>query len=148
MQNLIKDIKVSRVMNAVAVGTTTQTAAAPVDMSGWDGVTFIALFGTITDGTPGLKARQDTVVGMGGAADLAGTLTSAAITDDNRAIVLDVYRPLERYVDCQVLRGGATGAVIDGVSAIQDRGRKSPVTQDTSHVASNKSVVSPSEGTA
>jgi adenine deaminase len=39
-------------------------------------------------------------------------------------------------------------AVIDGVIAIQYRVRKRPVTQDTSHVASNKSLVSPSEGTA
>lgn len=148
MQNLIKDVKISRVMNAVAVGTTTQTAAAAVDMSGWDGVTFIAAFGTITDGTPGLKVRQGQVSNMSDGADLAGSLVSPAITDDNRLAVVDVYRPQERYVDCQVLRGGATGAVIDGVIAIQYRGRKSPVTQDVTHVAVNKSLAGPAEGTA
>lgn len=148
MQNLIKDIKVSRVMNAVAAGTTTQTAAAPVDMSGWDGVVFIASFGTITDGTPGLKARQGQASNMSDAADLAGSLASPAITDDNRLAVVDVYRPLERYVDCQVLRAGATGAVIDGVIAIQYRGRKMPVTQDVTQVAANKSLASPAEGAA
>lgn len=148
MQNLIKDVKISRLLNAVAVGTTTQTPAAPLDMSGYDGVLLICAFGTITDGTPGLKARQGQAANMSDAADLLGTLVSPALTDDNKLVALDIYRPQERYVDCQVLRGGATGAVIDGVIAIQYRGRKSPITQDTAHVAVNESHVSPSEGTA
>lgn len=148
MQNLIKDVKISRVMNAVAVGTTTQTASAPVDMSGYDGVLFVVSFGTITDGTPGVKARQGNQSNMSDAQDLAGTLTSPALTDDNKLVALDVYRPTDRYVDCQILRGGATGAVIDGVIAIQYRGHKMPITQDTAQVAANKSLISPNEGTA
>ena len=41
MQNLLKGIKVTRVMNAVAAGTSNQNGST-LDMSGWDGVLFVA----------------------------------------------------------------------------------------------------------
>lgn len=144
--NLSKNVKATRVMNAVAVGTSTQTSTA-IDMQGWDGVMFVALFGTITDGTPGVKARQGQQSNMSDGADLAGTLISPALTDDNKGVILDVFRPQERYVDCVVLRGGATGAVIDGVIAIQYKGSKIPSTHDTT-IALTETHVSPAEGTA
>lgn len=144
--DFVRDYKCTRVSAAVAVGTTTITTSA-VDMAGWDGVVFVALFGAITDGTPAIKARQGKIANMSDGADLAGTLTALAITDDDKVALLEVSRPQERYVDCQIVRGGATGAVIDGVLAWQYNGRKQPVTQDTS-VAIAEYHSSPAEGTA
>ena len=148
MENLLKGIKITRVMNAVAAGTTVQNGSV-VDMSGWDGVTFIASFGTLTaTQVTSLKGQQGQVSNLSDAADLAGTLVGPlADGDSNKCLVLDIYRPLERYVRPVVSRGTAN-AVIDGVLAIQYRGRKSPVTQDTATIAANEQHVSPSEGTA
>jgi len=146
MLNLSKETKVTRVQNAAAAGTSTLTTAA-VDMKGYEGVTFVALFGTITDGTPGIKARQGKQSNMSDGADLAGTLTSLATTDDNKCAILDVARPQERYVDCQIIRGGATGAVIDAVLAIQYRAKAVPTTHDAT-VAKTETHVAPAEGTA
>jgi hypothetical protein len=146
MQNLLHEVKITRIQNAAAVGTTTLTTAA-VDMQGWDGVLFVGAFGTITDGTPGIKARQGQLANMSDGADLAGTLVSPALTDDNKVVALDVYRPQERYLDVQIVRGGATGAVVDGAIAIQYRGRTKPSVQDAT-VAASEAWSSPAEGTA
>lgn len=148
MQNLLKGIKVTRVMNAVAAGTTSQNGST-LDMSGWDGVLFVAQLGTLTaTQVTGLKAQQGNASNMSDAADLINTAVGPlADGDSNKCLALDIYRPLERYVRCVVTRGTAN-AVIDGVIAIQYRGRKAPVTQDTTTIAANESHVSPIEGTA
>ena len=145
--NLSKSIKITRMLNAVAVGTSSQTPSAPLDMLGFEGVIFLLSFGTITDGTPAIKARQGQLANMSDAADLANTSVPGAITDDNKVFALDVFRPLDRYVDCVITRGGATGAVIDSLIAIQYGGHKIPTTQDTT-VAAIEQHVSPAEGTA
>lgn len=148
MQNLLKDVKITRVMNAVAAGTTAQNGTT-LDMSGWDGVLFVASLGTLTaTQVTSLKAQQGNAANLSDAQDLANTLTGPmADGDSNKCLVLDVYRPTDRYVRCVVGRGTAN-AVIDGVIAIQYRGRKAPVTQDTTTIAANEQHVSPAEGTA
>lgn len=147
MGQLLNEIKITRVMNAVAAGTTDQNSSE-VDMQGWDGVMFIAAFGALTaTQVTQIKAQQDVVTGMAGAADLAGTLVGPlADGDGNKCLVLDVYRPQERFVRCVVDRGTAN-AVIDGVIAIQYRGRLQPTTQPAS-VAFSEAHASPAEGTA
>lgn len=148
MENLLKEVKLTRVMNAVAAGVTSQNSAI-LDMSGWDGVTFMAMLGTLTaTQVTSLKAQQGQAANLSDAADLAGTLVGPlADTDSNKCLVLDVYRPLDRYVRC-VLGRGTANAVIDGIVAIQYRGRKSPVSQDTTTIAFNEQHISPAEGTA
>ena len=58
-----------------------------------------------------------------------------------------MYAPQERYVRCVVVRGGATGCVIDGIVAEVYGARVEPVTQDSTVAAAEKHV-SPAEGTA
>lgn len=148
MNNLLQDCKITRVENAVAAGTDDTTASDAIDMSGYDGVVFIALFGTLTASqVTSMKAQQDTASAMSTAADLEGSSVGPlADDDDNQCLVLDVYRPRERYVRVVITRATAN-AVIDGVIAIQYRSRKGPVTQDAS-VAFAEQLVSPAEGTA
>jgi len=143
---MLHDVKITRIQNAAAAGTSTLTSAA-VDMASFEGVMFVLFFGTITDGTPGVKARQGQQSNMSDGAELAGTLVPAALTDDNKVLVLDVERPLERYVDVQIVRGGGTGAVVDAVLAIQYRPRIRPTVQDAT-VAAAEFSPSPVEGTA
>jgi hypothetical protein len=45
--NLSKTAKVVRVLDSVAAGTTAQNGSV-VDMSGFEGVQFVALFGALT----------------------------------------------------------------------------------------------------
>lgn len=145
--NLTKNVKVTRVMDAVAAGTTDQNSSE-VDMKGFEGVMFIAAFGAIdATAVTSVKAQQGAVTGMGDAADLAGTSISVADDDDNKVVVLDIYRPQERFVRCVIDRGTAN-AVIDGVIAIQYGPREKPTTHDATTVVGTEVHASPAEGTA
>ena len=146
--NLSKNTKIKRVMNAVAAGTTDQNSSS-VDMQNYEGVLFLAAFGTLTASQiTQMKAQQSSDDGASDAfADLLGTLTGPlADADGNKLLVLDVFRPRERYVRCVVDRGTAN-AVIDGVIAIQYGARKGETTHDVT-VKSAETHISPAEGTA
>lgn len=152
MRCLSEDIRVSRVMNAVAAGSTAQNGSA-VDMAadgGYDGVMFILAVGTLSSSqATSLKAQQSDDNGNDDDfSDLAGSKTpTMADDDDNQLVVLDVFRPSKRYVRPVVNRASAN-AVIDGVIAIQYRGRNRPSIHDAATVQAAKVVVSPAEGTA
>jgi hypothetical protein len=145
--NLSTDTKVTRVLVATAVGITNVNGSI-LDMEGFEGVEFIMLGGTITDGLLSIKAQEGAQANLSDAADLQGTLTTLQNTDDNKAAVLDVFRPAKRYVRPVIVRGGATGAVIDGVLAIQYRPRTKPTINDATTVGSTETWISPPEGTA
>lgn len=138
-----------RVSNAVTVAATAINGAT-IDMAageGYDSVLFLVLWGAITDGTPNVKVQQGAASNLSDAADLADTDTEAAIADDNLMTIVDVKRPLERYVRCVVTRGGDTGAVVDAIVAILYDSKALPVTQ-SDDVAAHGKFVSPAEGTA
>lgn len=138
--------KTIRALNATAVGTTTLTTST-IDTAGFEGVRCIVLFGAITDGTPNLQARQGQQSNMSDGAALEGTDAAMLDTDDNRIGILDIWRPRERYVDFQIVRGGATGCVIDGVVVELYGPRVMPVTQDATVGAAVEKHGSPAEGT-
>jgi len=147
-QNLSKNVKVTRVMTSQVAGTSDTLSGTTLDMQGFDGVLFIASFGAITaNAVTTLKAQQDTAAGMGTAQDLLGTGVSIDDDEDTKALVLDIYQPLERYVRCQIVRATAN-AVVDGVIAIQYGARVTPTTNDSTTVADTELHVSPAEGTA
>lgn len=145
--NLSKDVTVTRVLNAVAAGTTVQNGAA-VDMAGFDGVLFIALLGALSaTQTTSLKAQHGDLANGSDGVDLAGSGTgNMPDAASNKALICDVFNPQKRYVRPVVVRGVAN-AVIDGVIAIQYRAGKMPTVQDIS-VALSKLVVGPVAGVA
>ncbi len=149
MQNkhLTHAVKTIRVMNAVAAGTTDQTSSV-VDTQGYLGVRFVALFGTLTASqVTSIYAEQDTVVGMGAAAAIANSRVGPlADTDSNKALILDIFKPRERFVRCVIDRGTAN-AVIDGVIAELYSAGDEPVAKDAS-VAFQEVHSSPAEGSA
>ena len=146
MGNLGQNTKTIRVMNAVAAGTTVQNSTA-VDMSGYEGVIFLASFGALTaTQVTSLKAQQGLTSG-GSFADLLGTLVGPlADGDGNKMLSLDVYRPRERFVRAVINRATAN-AVIDGVVAILYGPKKAPPAKDAT-VAFAENHQSPAEGTA
>lgn len=147
MRNLLSEIEVQSVMNAVAAGTSDQNSSV-VDMQNFDGVLFIAKFGTLTaTQVTQIKAQQGQQSDLSDAADLVGTLVGPmADADSNKMLLLDIYRPRERYVRCVVDRGTAN-AVIDSVVAVKYKGRKLPIAQGST-VAASEIHNSPDEGTA
>lgn len=138
--NLSKRIKVDLVKDTQ---TTAGTAvnSDEVDMSGWDGVIFFMKM-TTANAANFINAAQSSVSG-GTFVDLAGTKVVPG--DDGDIGLLDIYRPVDRYVRLEVDRGGAD-TVTGEIYAIQYRESKAP----TTHAAEVDSElhVSPAEGTA
>jgi hypothetical protein len=149
--HLSDGVRVTRVVNATAAGTTDVNGTG-VDMTadgGYDGVLFVAMFGALTaTQVTKLKAQSSSDDGSSDSyADIAGSATDAlADGDGNDCLMLDVIRPPERYIRPVVDRGTAN-AVIDGVIAIQYRGRDLPTTNGATIIDLVK-LVNPAEGTA
>lgn len=139
--NLSKNVKITQVVGPTATGTTTIDGSV-VDMQGFEGVLFV---GSIVSAAAnnGIKAQQGNVSNLSDAADLAG---SQVLSDGTaKQFVLDVYKPQERYVRCQVVRGTTT--VIDSVWAVQYGAEKLPVVSASASLLEELHV-SPAEGTA
>ena len=143
--NLSKSVKVTRVMDAVAAGTSNQTSSS-VDMQGFDSVLFMATFGTIvTNAVTSAKLRTSS--DDSNFNDLLGTLIAVADDDDDQVVLLDLIKPRERFIQCIVNRA-TQNSTIDGVYAFQYLANAEPVTQDSSSVVGFELHVSPEEGTA
>lgn len=143
--NLNSNIKITRVANAAAAGTSAVNGSA-IDMLGFHGVMFVAAVGALTaTQVTSLKAQEGDTSSP--TADLAGSLVGPlADGDSNKCLVLDIYRPLKRYIR-PVLNRATANAVVDGIWAIQYCGDKAPTSHDTS-VAASKVKASPIAGTA
>jgi hypothetical protein len=142
------NVKITRVIGYTTVGTAA-VVGTTLDMQDFEGVLFIAEIGTVTDGSPGVKAQGGALANGGDAADLAGTDTAdVAAAASGQAVVLDVYEPLERYITPVVTRGGSTGCIVDNVIAIQYGAKARPTVNDATTVAATVEVVSPAYGTA
>jgi hypothetical protein len=130
----------------LAAGTTDVTSQI-VDTAGYEGVRFLIGWGAIVGGAvTSIKARQGQLSNMSDAADLTGTAQTIADTDDNKVTIVDIWRPLERYVDLSIDRGTAN-ATIDFILVELYGTRKQPVTQDST-VQGSEIFASPEEGTA
>lgn len=138
-------VKTAQSVATAAIDTDSVDLAAG---EGFDSVLFVVLWGTITDGTPLVKGQQSSDDGSADDfSDLIGTSVVAAVGDDNKMSILDIRRPSKRYVRAEITRGGATGAVVDGVIAILYDSKTEPVDQ-SADVAAIEQHVSPAEGTA
>jgi hypothetical protein len=145
MKNLLNDGVFQKVLNGAAAGQGTSNSDE-VDMAGFDSLAFIVSIGAITaTGTVTIHAEQDVVTGMGTAADLAGSAQAYTDADSNKLLILEIERPLERFVRCVCVRATAN-AVINGIYAIKRMAKNRPVTQGATVVAS-KILLSPAEGT-
>jgi hypothetical protein len=142
-RNLLNNAKILAVGAAAAAGTSDVTGAA-VDTAGYQGVVFFTRFGTAAANNT-LKVQQDTVVGMGGAADLVGSLVGGGASDE--LIIVEVHKPREQFVRAVALRG--TSTTCDGIYAIL-YGANEPQLANNSLSGTQKAElhVSPAEGTA
>lgn len=145
MHSLLKDCAIDYAGAAVSAASSTDSNSSRFDMSGWDGIMFMT---TITDstntGTCTLKIEEnsaDSDTGMTAITGATCTATSAADDDlNNELLIVDCYRPQERYVQGVRVTATANGA-FGQIIAIRYRGRKAPVTQSTSTVAASAFAV-------
>lgn len=147
--NIGKDCKFVRCKNAVAAGAADITDATGVDTAGFDSVCFVFEFGAIVSGAAtSVKAQSSSDNGSTDTyADIAGTSITVGDDQDNKVAILDIHRPPERYVKPFVARA-TQNATLEGIIAILYNGNASPVTQDTTVMATSELHWSPAVGTA
>jgi len=127
--NLLKNVKIDQILGYFAAGQVAKTTSI-IDMSGYEGVLFVAGFGTIVaNGTINVQVLQNTAnttVGMAAVAGTAAhTVTAANAALTQSAIAVDVYKPLERYLEVTVTPA-TQDAVLLGVTAIRYKGKMGP----------------------
>ena len=111
-----------------------------VDMLGFDGCVFVCIVGTITgSGTVNMSIAQSSddstynaITGAAAQADLAA--------DSDKPLVVDVYKPGDRYLRPTVTRSTAA-SILGGIVSIRYKGRKAPFTQNTSMHAATPVLV-------
>ena len=142
--NISRGVKFTRVLDAVAAGTSDQNSSS-VDMKSFDAVTFVVGFGAIT-------ASAVTSIKLQGSdddssfSDLAGTAITVADDDDDKVVLAEINQPQHRYVRVVVDRG-TQNAAIDFALALQSKAEKQPVTQSAS-VLGQEFAQAPAAGTA
>ena len=148
MDRLAHNTKITRCHDAIAAGTTDQNGTG-LDMSGYNGVTFIASFGAIVAGAAtGIKAQQSDDDGSSDAySDIVGTAIAIDDDEDTGMLVLDIIRPTKQWVRLVVTRG-TQNATIDGAIALQYGAATQPVTHDATTVMDTEVHDDPAEGTA
>jgi hypothetical protein len=136
--SLLKNIKVTPVA-ASAVAAQTEVLTSVLDMSGFDGVMFIALLGDVTaTSVLTLTAKGNTASSTSSPAPVTQVATSAftagASDADDKALVVDVYDPMLRYAFASLTRTEAN-AVVNGIIAIQYTAEYKPTTQAATVIA-------------
>ncbi len=110
-------------------------------MQGFEGVMFVGSLAAVNAGNFA-KARQGQQSNMSDGADLANTKVTPVANGDS--FLIDVYRPLERYLKLIVTRGASS--TTGDVYAILYGARHVPVTHGATIDA--ETYAGPAEGTA
>lgn len=147
--NLLNAVELHYVDAAEAAGSSIDSDSAIVDTANYEGVVFVTpITDSVATGVATLTIEQNDANSGGGMAALSGavaTATSAENDDLNdKLLIVDVYRPRERYVRSNITSGTANIAFGDTI-AILYNGRVGPVAQLAAEVAASTIVASPAE---
>jgi hypothetical protein len=145
---LLGEVSVREVGAPIANANNTDANSDRIDTAGYEGVMFIA---SVTDsaatGVATLKVEQNTTDSDSGMAALAGATATAtcAVNDDinDQLLIVDVFRPRERYV--QAVRTSATANIAFGTVVAILYGPKTKPVADHSTVLDSAVVSSPAE---
>lgn len=127
--NLLQRVKVDQILGYSAAGKVKKTSSI-IDMANYDGVMFVAELGTLlATGTLDVFVDQNSTNSTSGMARVATTTAHTCTTADatlvQSAIVVDVYKPQEQFLQCNITPAVAN-AVILGITAIRYSGRVKP----------------------
>ena len=137
--NLLKNCKITMVAASSAAATTDVTSSV-LDMSGFEGVLYIAVLNDVTSGSVlTLTAKGNSANSTSSPTPVTQKATDAftagASTADDKLLVVDVYKPTLRY-QFSVLSRTTQNAVVGGIIAIQYDASYKPTSQDASVIAS------------
>ena len=140
MQNLLNKLAVSYVDAAAAAADNTDSDSSVVDMANYEGVIFaVAIIDSAATGVATLTVSQGLLSNGTDMAALAGgadALTCVVNDDINgRMLLVDVYRPRERYVMSTITSATANIAFGDTIAILYGP-RKQPVSHTGVVVAS------------
>jgi len=147
---LTNAVKATRVINNAtgAAGVTTINGTT-IDTQDFKSCRFVVSFGAIlATSVTSVKLQDGNAANMSDAADLLGSGQNmvAGGADDNGVVIIEIYRPVKRYIRVVILRATANSTV-DSAVAEQFEGDFFPVTQDATTVRRSKIVTSPIAGT-
>ena len=148
MQQLANNVQFVYCLATDAAASNTDADGAVVDTANFDGCIFVtSIEDSVATGVATLTAMQcDTSGGTYAALSGAVATATSATNDDlnTKLLVVDVYRPRERYLKANIT--SATANIAFGATyAILYSGRVQPVTQLTAEVAQLTKVASPAE---
>ena len=138
--NLSMDVKLIKVATAAGAGTT-DVVSDVVDTQGFNGVMFVGSVGA-ANAANYAQAAQGLQSNMSDAATLSGSKAAPAANGDS--FLVDVSRPMKRYVQLTIKRGAST--TTGDVYAILYSPMHSPTTHGSTISAAAK-LTSPDEGT-
>lgn len=140
--NMFTSVKLTAEAAKGAADNETLTGTG-VDMSDYAGVAFVLVAEAGEALNFSIKAQEAALSDFSDAADLAGTATTIATTVGAAGIgMLEIYRPLKRYVRAVVTVPNATAAKGVAVAAIRHSPAKMPLTN------TGELHISPVAGTA
>ena len=146
MEHGAYDLKVTTALD-YASGTADRTGTI-LDMKGFEGVLMIVKVAAVAaGGTNSIKAQSGAASNLSDAADLAGTAQAIADDDDNQIFIIDLVKPIERYVRLYVDKD-TTNACAESAVYVQYGARSKPVVQTVTDAVTYEVHVSPAEGTA
>ncbi|MCB0072534.1 MAG: hypothetical protein KDE20_13790 [Caldilineaceae bacterium] len=133
---------------AVAAADDTDSDGAALDMQDYDGAFFVVpIEDSVATGVATLTAKQcDTSGGIYAALSGAVATATSATNDDlnTKLLIVDVYRPQERYLKANV-KSVTANIAFGTLYQFAYKGRKSPVAQIAAEVAQLTCVASPAE---
>lgn len=145
---LTKNVQIEEVGAPVSLSSSIDQSSDILDMEGWDGVVFfVAITDSVNTGVAVLTVEQDALNADGSMAALTGAVATATDSggDDlnNQLLIVDVYKPLKRYLQ-GVVTSTTANIAFGNTMAIRYKGSKAPIT-DADSVLHSVAVVSPSE---
>ena len=149
--NLNKTVRLDPMLPYAAAGQTVLSSSG-LDMSGFEGVQFVALLGDITTANATNLHIEMSTAAAGTYVDCAGSAAFFASTQGSTSIYLvaEVYRPIKRYVRCVVDRSAvAANSVLLAAWANRYRAGSLAVAESTeTNVVDYTLVISPTSGSA
>jgi hypothetical protein len=135
IQSLGNEAEFLPAMVAAAAGTGDTLDGIVIDTAGFENFTFILYLGTITaSAVTTAILKQGTLANGSDMAAITGASISIADTDDGKILVIEVIRPVKRYLRLSVTRATAN-AVINGAIAIKNNCPVVPVVQSSNVVS-------------
>ena len=145
---LYKNIEVRQVKAPVANASNTDSNSDIIDMAGYEGVIFmVPIEDSAATGVAVLKLEEHTLNQDSGMAAITGASATktCAVNDDinNKLLVVECFRPRERYVQA-VITSATANIAFGTMTAILYGHRKMPVTEHST-ILNSASVTSASE---